>query len=96
MSEPSEGHTFRISVESRGSYRVTGDPTYRDAPEFDGIPWVMEVRAWSLREALEKAVAVPFATWAENTFGSDDEVCSCGNRFDGDNLCMKSACQMET
>lgn len=24
-----------------------------------------------------------------------DEVCSCGNRFDGDNLCMPSACQWE-
>jgi hypothetical protein len=24
-----------------------------------------------------------------------DEVCSCGNRFDGDNLCMLSACQWE-
>jgi hypothetical protein len=26
---------------------------------------------------------------------SDAEVCSCGNRFDGDNLCMVSACQWE-
>lgn len=24
------------------------------------------------------------------------EVCSCGNRFDGDNLCMISACEQET
>jgi hypothetical protein len=22
-------------------------------------------------------------------------ICSCGNRFDGDNFCMPSACQME-
>jgi hypothetical protein len=25
----------------------------------------------------------------------DAGICSCGNRFDGDNLCMASACQME-
>lgn len=24
------------------------------------------------------------------------EVCSCGNRFDADNLCMLSACEQET
>lgn len=24
------------------------------------------------------------------------EVCACGNRFDGDNLCMISACEQET
>jgi hypothetical protein len=26
---------------------------------------------------------------------NESELCSCGNRFDGDNLCMKSACQWE-
>lgn len=92
---PDQGHTFRITVQSRGSYRIQGDEQYHDEPDFSGPPWVQEVRAWSLMEALRRAQDIPFATWAESAY-DPDEVCACGNRFDGDNLCMRSACQMET
>lgn len=30
------------------------------------------------------------------TLPPPSEVCVCGNRFDGDNLCMISACEQET
>lgn len=57
---PDEGHTFRISYESRGSYSVVGDEHHTDAPDFDGIVHTVEVRAWNLRDALKKAADLPF------------------------------------
>lgn len=60
MTEADEGHTFRISYESRMSSTVTGDEHHRDAPDFDGIVHTVEVRAWNLRDALKKAADLPF------------------------------------
>jgi hypothetical protein len=57
---PEDGHTFRFTYESRGSYTVTGDATYRDAQEFDGIIHTVDVRAWSLRDAFRKAAGLSF------------------------------------
>lgn len=62
MIEPAdEGHTFRISFESRGSYKVVGDEHHHDAPDFDGGVHTVEVRAWNLRDALVKASELPFS-----------------------------------
>lgn len=34
--------------------------------------------------------------WTDHrTYAHEMVVCSCGNRFDGDNLCMVSACEQE-
>lgn len=61
MSEgPDDGHTFRITFDSRGSYSVVGDEHHTDAPDFHGVPHVVEVRAWNLRDALRKAANLPF------------------------------------
>lgn len=55
-----QGHTFRISHESRGSHKVVGDEHYTDEPEFVGPVHTVEVRAWNLRAALHKAAELPF------------------------------------
>lgn len=57
---PDDGHTFRILFDSRGSYSVVGDAHHTDSPDFDGTYHVVEVRAWSLRDALLKAADLPF------------------------------------
>lgn len=59
---PEDGHTFRITVSSRGSYGIVGVEGYTDASDF-GPPWTMDVRAWNLRDALRKALEAPFDTW---------------------------------
>lgn len=61
-SGPEAGHTFRISMSSRGSYSVVGEPGHRDAAEFDE-PRTVEVRAWNLREALLQAIDLPLSAW---------------------------------
>lgn len=60
---PDDGHTFRISVTSRGAYTVLGDEHAHDAHGFDGEPMVVEVREHSLAAALHKAARVPFQIW---------------------------------
>lgn len=57
---PDDGHTFRILFDIRGSYSVVGDAHHTDSTNFDGIYHVVEVRAWNLRDALRKAVDLPF------------------------------------
>lgn len=61
--DPDNGHTFRISVDSRGSYMVVGDEHHSDAGDFHGIPHVLEIRAWDLPAALAKAAALPLSAW---------------------------------
>lgn len=61
---PAAGHTFRITVLCRGAYGITGDPKRYDEKEFDdGFMLPVEVRAWSLKQALLKAADLPFGTW---------------------------------
>lgn len=64
---PQHGHTFRFTVESRGSSRVWPEGEepgpYTDNEDFSGCPWTLEVRAWSLRAALVKAAALPLNAW---------------------------------
>lgn len=57
---PDDGHTFRITFTSRGSYKVVGDEHHHDAPDFDEFAHSVDVRAWNLRDALHKAADLPF------------------------------------
>ena len=50
-------------------------------PQVVSVPFAVE----QIRSALDLPINRPEVP----------EVCSCGNRFDGDNLCMISACQWE-
>lgn len=59
---PDDGHTFRLTVSSRGSYSVVGDEHPTDALDF-GTPWAMDVRAWNLPAALAKAAEKPLDAW---------------------------------
>jgi hypothetical protein len=66
---PEDGHTFRISVTSRGSYAVwpEGDPEpgpHSDAEEFMGPGFTLDVRAWNLQDAMAKAAQVPLGGWS--------------------------------
>ena len=68
-----------------------------------GLPeYAKRVRAEALREAADAGDRNGHdVDWlysrADAEEGKRDEqtTCSCGNRFDGDNLCMISACQWE-
>lgn len=62
VPDASEGHTFFITVTSRGSYAVVGEPGHTDADHF-GPPMTVDVRAWDLPTALRKAAAVPLNEW---------------------------------
>ena len=64
---PNDGHRFRISVASAGSYRVIGKPDRHDC-DWWSDPSTVEVRAWNLRDALTKVAALPFSAW----FPEDD------------------------
>lgn len=72
MSEgPANGHTFRITFASRGSYGLMTGPeldlsSFEDAKYWDK-PRTVEVRAWSLIEALVKAAALPLSAWFDET-----------------------------
>lgn len=62
--DPDAGHTFRLTSVSRGSYSVVGDPTHHDADwMLDDEPFIIEVRAWSLSAACEKAAGLPLHCW---------------------------------
>jgi hypothetical protein len=56
--KPEDGHTFRFSAEARGSYALSTPerPEPHDHMDADwwGEPWTIEVRAWSLIEALHE------------------------------------------
>lgn len=64
---PKDGHTFRFTVQSRGSSRIwpegKGPGPYTDDPEFMGEPWTLEVRAWNLHDALRLAAEQPLNAW---------------------------------
>lgn len=63
---PADGHTFRIGVDVRGSFTITGEGRHRDAGEFDSLPQYVEVRAWNLSDALRKASEIPLGEWFGN------------------------------
>lgn len=63
------GHTWRISVELRGSSIVKGDEHHHDAPTFKPLQRSVDVRAWSLSAAFARAAALPLSSW----FDEDDE-----------------------
>jgi hypothetical protein len=66
---PEEGHRFRFAVASAGSYAVFDDKG-GVGPHHDTELWgsmrTIEVRAWSLKEAIEKLAEVPFQLWFED------------------------------
>lgn len=72
---PEDGHTFRVRVESRGSYAVAGVEGHADAGDFEQLLVVVEVRAWNLRDALSRAAHHPLSTWFpdEDEDGTHDE-----------------------
>lgn len=54
---PTEGHTFEISVRSRGSIGRRGDADYWSE-------WrTVRVRSWNQRDALLRAAHAPLVTW---------------------------------
>jgi len=59
---PEHGHLFRIIVTGRMTSRVVGDPTYYES-DWEAEPWTLEVRAWSLKEAMAKAALHELADW---------------------------------
>ena len=63
LPDGDRGHTWRISIEERGSSKVTGDEHHSDASEFNPLPTSVEVRAWNLSDALAQAAALPFSDW---------------------------------
>lgn len=65
---PEDGHTFRITVESRGASSIMGpDDTephsYADDPDFTGRPLHVEVRAHNQRDALRRATEMELRDW---------------------------------
>ena len=69
LLDADRGHTFRITVELRGSTIVTGDEHHRDEPGFEPLPHAVEVRAWSLRDALAQATVLPLTAWYDEIVG---------------------------
>lgn len=63
---PESGHTFRISVDSRGSYAVVGVEGHTDSEDFMGPPMTVEVRAWNLPDAVRRAANLPVSVWFES------------------------------
>jgi hypothetical protein len=66
---PEDGHTFRIEVHSRGSYAVWDAEKGQVGPHSDADwmgepPLTLEVRAWSLKAALQKALEHPLPDWS--------------------------------
>lgn len=59
---PNAGHTFEVSVSSRGSSNVVGDPEHHDS-NWWGEPFVTRVRAWNQADALRMAVQMPLHEW---------------------------------
>ena len=62
MTTPEDGHTWRFTASARGSYSVVGGPKH-DA-DWWSEPWIIEVRAWSLPEALRRAAELPLTAWS--------------------------------
>jgi hypothetical protein len=70
-SKPSDGHTFRFRIDIRPSSKVVGDPEYTDGPDFMGPVHEVQVRAWSLTAALQKAADLPFGVLMGNLVSDD-------------------------
>lgn len=62
MDDSDTGHTFRIAIELRGTSKVVGDAHHHDGDAYYPLQ-VVEVRAWSLRNALVKAAELPLSAW---------------------------------
>jgi hypothetical protein len=65
---PEDGHTFRITVVSRGSSGIMGEGDekphdYQDSPEFGDMVLTADVRAWSQAEALRRASEMELRDW---------------------------------
>lgn len=56
-----QGHLFRFTVTSQGRYQGP-DGKFSDA-DWEGDPWTLEVRAWSLVEALRTAADLGMNAW---------------------------------
>lgn len=63
VDDPDDGHTFVISVRSRGSYRIVGEEHHHDADWMNERPITLTVRAWSLPAAMQAAAAVGLNNW---------------------------------
>jgi len=59
---PDRGHTFRIAVTSRGSSKVVGEEHYSDS-NWWSEPYVQDVRAHNLPEAMRRAAERPLGSW---------------------------------
>lgn len=74
LNDPDQGHTFVISVVSRGSGKVVGEKHNTDS-NWWSEPTRIAVRAWSLPDALVIAADLPMAAWISPPEGFDsDEV----------------------
>lgn len=73
LDDPDQGHTFEITVQSRGSHKVVGDEHHTDSKEFYGDPWTIRARGWSLSEALKRAAEIPFHIWAYSAHVEEDD-----------------------
>lgn len=69
---PESGHTFRVSVECRGSSSVVGVEGHTDAEDFEPLPRAVEVRAWNLTDALSRAANRPLSDWFPDEDPSDN------------------------
>lgn len=58
---PEAGHTFEVSVRSRGSAGVLGGP--KSDANWWGDPSVVRVRAWNLPDAVAMASTIPYHKW---------------------------------
>lgn len=59
--EPGQGHLFKFTVQSTGRHRDSAG-NFVDA-DWEGPPWTLEVRAWSLTEALRIAADRGINAW---------------------------------
>lgn len=58
---PEAGHTFEVSVRSRGSGGVLDGP--KSDANWWGDPSVVRVRAWNLPDAVARAATIPYHKW---------------------------------
>lgn len=61
---PDDGHTFRLTHSSRGSYAIADVPGHTDSDHW-GPPSTVEVRAWNLRDALLAAARLRLDAWQD-------------------------------
>lgn len=71
---PDDGHTFRILATCRGSHKVVGDEHHTDSPDFGDIGFQIEVRAWSLVDAMAEAAKHPLPEWTHVDLDEESQV----------------------